>query len=79
MESWAFVARCQIARGEFTAARAAYDRAIAFAALLCEDDHSLFECITGEIAALDGLTHIETSPVMRAVKMHATMVPPRGD
>src|ERR1700722_2134384 len=32
MESWAFVARCQIARGEFTAARAAYDRAIAFAA-----------------------------------------------
>jgi class 3 adenylate cyclase len=32
MESWAFVARCQIAMGEFTAARAAYDRAIAFAA-----------------------------------------------
>ena len=32
MESWAFVARCQIALGEFTAARAAYDRAIAFAA-----------------------------------------------
>jgi DNA-binding Lrp family transcriptional regulator len=46
------------------------------AALLCQDDHSLYECITGEIATLDGLTHIETSPVMRAVKMHATMNPP---
>jgi DNA-binding Lrp family transcriptional regulator len=47
------------------------------AALLCRDDHSLYEFLTGEVAALDGLTHIETSPVMRAVKMHATMTPPR--
>ena len=46
------------------------------AALLCQDDRSLYEYITGEIAALDGLTHIETAPVMRAVKMHATMTPP---
>jgi DNA-binding Lrp family transcriptional regulator len=46
------------------------------AALLCEDDHSLYEYLTGEIAALDGLTRIETAPVMRAVKMHATMTPP---
>jgi DNA-binding Lrp family transcriptional regulator len=48
------------------------------AALLCEDDHSLYEYLTGEIAALDGLTHIETAPVMRAVKMHATMTPPQS-
>jgi DNA-binding Lrp family transcriptional regulator len=46
------------------------------AAVLCPDDNSLYEFITGEIAALDGLTHIEIAPVMRAVKMHATMAPP---
>jgi DNA-binding Lrp family transcriptional regulator len=46
------------------------------AALLCQDDRSLYEYITGELAALDGLTHVETAPVMRAVKMHATMTPP---
>ena len=46
------------------------------AALNCEDDRSLYEYIVGEMAALDGLTHIETVPVMRAVKMHATMTPP---
>ena len=45
------------------------------AALLCQDDRSLYEFLTGEIAALEGLTHIETAPVMRAVKMHATMTP----
>jgi DNA-binding Lrp family transcriptional regulator len=47
------------------------------AALLCRDDRSLYEFLTGEVAALDGLTHIETSPVMRAVKMHTTVTPPR--
>jgi DNA-binding Lrp family transcriptional regulator len=47
------------------------------AALNCEDDHSLYEYIIGEIASLDGLTHIETAPVMRAVKMHATITPPK--
>jgi DNA-binding Lrp family transcriptional regulator len=47
------------------------------AALVCENDRSLYEFITGEIAALDGLTHIETAPVMRAVKMHATIAPLR--
>jgi DNA-binding Lrp family transcriptional regulator len=48
------------------------------AALLCQDDYALYEFLTGEVAALDGLTHIETAPVMRAVKMHATMTPPRS-
>jgi DNA-binding Lrp family transcriptional regulator len=46
------------------------------AALVCQDDRSLYEFLTGEVAALDGLTHVETAPVMRAVKMHATMTPP---
>ncbi len=49
------------------------------AALLCQDDRSLYEYITGEIAALDGLTHVEVAPVMRAVKMHATIAPPRSN
>ncbi len=48
------------------------------AALLCKDDRSLFEFLTGEVAALEGLTHIETAPVMRAVKMHATVAPPQS-
>jgi len=43
------------------------------AAVLCRDDRSLYEFITGDIALLDGLIHIETAPVMRAVKMKATM------
>jgi hypothetical protein len=34
--------------------------------------------MTGKIAALDGITHIETSPVMRAIKMHATITPPQS-
>jgi DNA-binding Lrp family transcriptional regulator len=46
------------------------------AALLCENDRSLYEYITDEMSALDGITHMETAPVMRAVKMHATMAPP---
>ncbi len=48
------------------------------AALLCQDDRSLYEFLTEEVSALDGLTHIETAPVMRAVKMHATMTPPQS-
>jgi DNA-binding Lrp family transcriptional regulator len=47
------------------------------AALLCENDRSLYEYITDEMSALDGITHMETAPVMRAVKMHATMAPPQ--
>ena len=48
------------------------------AAVVCEDDRSLYEFITGDIAALDGLTHVETAPVMRAVKMHATIARSRS-
>jgi DNA-binding Lrp family transcriptional regulator len=45
------------------------------AALVCPDDRSLYEYLTGEMLALDALTHIETAPVMQFVKMHATMAP----
>jgi len=45
------------------------------AALVCPDDRSLYEYLTGEMTALDALTHIETAPVMQFVKMHATMAP----
>jgi len=45
------------------------------AALVCPDDLSLYEYLTGEMTTLDGLTHIESAPVMRFVKMHATMAP----
>jgi DNA-binding Lrp family transcriptional regulator len=48
------------------------------AALVCPDDRSLYEFITGEMSTLEGLTHIETAPVMRTVKMHATMSPPQS-
>jgi DNA-binding Lrp family transcriptional regulator len=47
------------------------------AAVLCQDDRSLYEYITDEMATLEGITHIETAPVLRAVKMHATMAPPQ--
>ena len=45
------------------------------AALVCPDDHSLYEYLADEMTALDGLTHIETAPVMQIVKLHATMAP----
>jgi DNA-binding Lrp family transcriptional regulator len=48
------------------------------AALVCQDDQSLYEYLTGAMAALDGLIHVETAPVMQVVKMHATMAPPRS-
>ena len=43
------------------------------ASLACRDDVALFEFLTREIAALDGVTHLETSPVIRSVKMHTTL------
>ncbi len=43
------------------------------AALVCPDDRSLYEYLTDEMNALNGLSHIETAPVMQFVKMHAAM------
>ena len=49
------------------------------AAVRCDGDRLLYQFITGEVGALEGLTHVETAPIMRAVKMHATMSPPNGN
>jgi DNA-binding Lrp family transcriptional regulator len=70
------VGRALAARPEVPFVAATTGSTNLIAALLCRDDRALYECITGDMATLDGITHIETVPVMRAVKMHATMVPP---
>jgi len=44
------------------------------ASVSCRDDRSLFEYLTGQVAALPGVTHVETAPIMRSVKMHVTML-----
>jgi DNA-binding Lrp family transcriptional regulator len=44
--------------------------------LACRDDRDLYEYLTREIAALEGVTHFETAPIMESIKMHATMVVP---
>ena len=46
------------------------------ASLNCQDDPSLYEYLTREVATLDGITHIETAPVARLVKLHATLTAP---
>ncbi len=46
------------------------------ASLGCRDDEALYQYLTKEISAFDGVTHIETTPIMQSVKMHATMVLP---
>jgi DNA-binding Lrp family transcriptional regulator len=45
------------------------------AALVCPEDRSLYEYLTAEMTALNGLIQIETAPVMQFVKMHATLAP----
>jgi DNA-binding Lrp family transcriptional regulator len=44
------------------------------ASVACRDDHALFEYLTREIAALDGVTHMETALIIRSIKQHARMV-----
>jgi DNA-binding Lrp family transcriptional regulator len=43
------------------------------ASVACRDDYALFEYLTREIAALDGVTRIETGPIIRSIKRNATM------
>jgi DNA-binding Lrp family transcriptional regulator len=69
------VGRALAGRPEFPFVAATTGSANLVAALVCPDDRSLYEYLTGEMAGLDGLTHIETAPVTQIVKMHATMVP----
>jgi len=69
------VGQALAARPEFPFVAATTGSTNLVAALVCPDDRSLYEYLTGEMTALEGLTHIETAPVMQFVKMHATMAP----
>jgi DNA-binding Lrp family transcriptional regulator len=62
-------------RSEFPFVAATTGSTNLVAALVCPNDHSLYEYLADEMTALDGLTHIETAPVMQIVKLHATMAP----
>ena len=69
------VGQALASRPEFPFVAATTGSTNLLAALVCPDDSSLYEYLSGEATALDGLTHIETAPVMQFVKMHATMAP----
>jgi DNA-binding Lrp family transcriptional regulator len=69
------VGQALASRPEFPFVAATTGSTNLIAALVCPDDRSLYEYLIGEMTTLDGLTHIETAPVMRFVKMHATMAP----
>ncbi len=43
------------------------------ATVACSDDVALFEFLTREIAGLEGVSHLETSPIIRSIKMHTTL------
>jgi DNA-binding Lrp family transcriptional regulator len=43
------------------------------ASVACRDDYALFEYLTREIAALDGVTHMETALIIRSIKQNATI------
>jgi DNA-binding Lrp family transcriptional regulator len=60
-------------RSEFPFVAATTGSTNLVAALVCPNDRSIYEYLTNEMAALEGLSHVETAPVMQFVKMHATM------
>jgi DNA-binding Lrp family transcriptional regulator len=64
-------------RPEFSFVAATTGSTNLLVALVCPDDRSLYEYLTGDMTDLDGLTHIETAPVMQFVKMHATIASPQ--
>jgi DNA-binding Lrp family transcriptional regulator len=43
------------------------------ASVACRDDYALFEYLTRKIAALDGVTHMETALIIRSIKQNATI------
>jgi DNA-binding Lrp family transcriptional regulator len=67
------VGQALASRPEFPFVAATTGSTNLLAALVCPDDRTLYEYLTGEMTGFDGLTHIETAPVMQFVKMHATM------
>jgi DNA-binding Lrp family transcriptional regulator len=44
------------------------------ASVACRDDHALFAYLTQEIAALEGVNHLETALIIRSIKQNATIV-----
>lgn len=46
-----------------------------FAIVNCEDSHALHRYLTGPIAALPAVTHVETAPVIRTLKRAGLMTP----
>lgn len=46
------------------------------ASVVCADAQELYAYLTTRVAALDGITHLETSPVIRTVKREAALGPP---
>jgi DNA-binding Lrp family transcriptional regulator len=67
------VGQALASRSEFPFVAATTGSTNLVAALVCPDESSLFEYLADAMTDLDGLTHIETAPVMQFVKMHATM------
>jgi DNA-binding Lrp family transcriptional regulator len=67
------IGRTLASRPEFPFVAATTGSSNLVAALVCPDDRSLYEYLTDEITSVDGITHIETAPVMKFIKMHATM------
>lgn len=43
------------------------------ASVACQDDYALFDYLTQKIAALDGVTRLETAPVIRYLKQHGAL------
>jgi len=69
------VGQALASRAEFPFVAATTGSTNLVAALVCPDDRSLYEYLTGDMTGLDGIIHIESAPVMQFVKMHATMIP----
>jgi DNA-binding Lrp family transcriptional regulator len=70
------IAQALARRPEFPFVAATTGSTNLVAALVCPEDRSLYEYLASDMTDLDGLTHIETAPVMQFVKMHATIAPP---
>lgn len=43
------------------------------ASVACLDDGALFDFLTQQVAGMEGVSRLETSPVVRPLKMHATL------
>lgn len=46
------------------------------ASVSCRDDRALYDYMNTRIAPLQGVERIETEPIIRSIKRHATLDPP---